>query len=214
MKKQLKFLLVIAIQIVSMSTTFAQEQEAYGVKPGLTTTKAKEARHNAIKVRFMSPVFGHLGFSYEHITKPNQSYELDLGFIGISTSPEVNGNETGAYFGLGYKLMSSPDFGGDKARTHALQGWYLKPQVMLSTFTRRNSEFASEKGSVFSGALLVNGGKQWVFGGRIVLDIFAGLGFGFTTEGERFIGTQNYSYTLLEESNLALTTGIKLGFAF
>ena len=208
MKEQLNFLFVIAIYILTIPSIFAQSKEAPTVKP--TAVKLPD---NAFKVRPLSPTVGHIGISYEFLVADRQSFEVDLGYIGFGKQYEEDAWERGGYLSFGCKFMVDSDRLSKKGPVNPLQGWYINPKLVFSRFSRQDVELSYVEESIFSGAVLLNGGQQWVFFDRLVLDIFAGAGLGFSTYDDYFLGKYFYGYSLIGK-HFAISTGIKLGIAF
>ncbi|MEM9918924.1 MAG: hypothetical protein AAF990_12555 [Bacteroidota bacterium] len=209
MKEQLKFLFVIAIYILTIPSIFAQSKEA----PTVESTAVKLS-DNALKVRPFSPVVGHMGISYEFLVADRQSFELDLGYIGLGQPYEEDAEEKGIYLGFGCRFIRHSGNSKKKDQVNQpLQGWYLNPKLILSSFSRRDRERSYLEESIFSGAILLNGGQQWIFFNRVVLDIFAGAGLGLSSYDDYFFGRYFYGYSLIGK-HFAISTGIKLGIAF
>jgi hypothetical protein len=175
-------------------------------------------RKNAIKFGLFSLLFGSLQFSYEHSIKPGRSMDFTLGIIGIGA--DVAGiRPRGVLIKAGYKFINTPDFYMRGMRySHILKGFYVKPELIISTFGHDEyNYFSSYEGrtyrrTLFSIAGMLNIGKQWIFSDVFLIDIFFGAGFGFSSEGDF-----NYLYGFVGGYNsfpIALTGGLKLGFLF
>src|ERR1035437_8916573 len=88
-----------------------------------------EKQHkNALKVGFLSPLFGATSFTFEHSLKPGSSIEATLGIIGLGDN--INGDSSsGLYLKFGYKFIKSPDFYLKGARyAHILKGTSIRPE--------------------------------------------------------------------------------------
>jgi len=187
--------------------------------PGRYTGQNK----NALKVGFLSPLFGATSFTFEHSLRPGNSIETTLGIIGFGS--DFTGNSSsGVYLKFGYKFIKSPDFYLKGMQySHVLKGSYIRPEVSFSTYGTKvvPKDFSgnpmpggvstTETNTMF--AIMLNFGKQWVFQDQFLIDWFTGVGYGF--------GTANYDnpfhYAFLGGSSgtaFAMTTGIRIGVLF
>jgi hypothetical protein len=153
----------------------------------------------AIKVNFLSPLRGFTQFNYEKNVKPGRAYEVSLGIIGLGKRQELSDysfssgasgrivykEQGGAFIGGGFKFSKLPDYlsGRDKY-SHIMQGSYVKPELLLGVYSQNfESDNANDTGrnidrkTVTFTSLLINLGKQWVLGDKLVIDIYGGLGY-------------------------------------
>ncbi len=191
----------------------------------------------AIKLNFFSPLIGYSEFSFEKQVSVGQSYELSLGIIGLgknnlldynyaSSINETQKNQFGVFVSGGYKFSKLPDFLFGRTRfTHIMQGAYLKPVIYLGSYSenriayKASSQYAIEKQQVNFGALHLEFGKQWVFGNKVLIDGYWGLGYGFDNKLEsnsytnsKATAAYNYANTRLGNSpGLSFSFGVKLG---
>jgi len=193
-------------------------------------------QRKAIKLDFLSPLLGYSQFSFEKSTGVGKSYELSLGIIGLGKSQlldyydntyrTVHKNQFGLFASAGYKFNKLPDFLFGKTRfTHIMQGAYVKPIVYLGNYSENriiwkgNSDYAVEKQHVSFGALQLEVGKQWVFGEKMLVDVYWGLGYGADNKKGNYgydvyydSGGYNYVNQRLGISpGLSLTYGLKVG---
>jgi len=183
----------------------------------------KNQHKNALKVGFLSPLFGATSFSFEHSLRPGNSVEATLGIIGLGTDMNDN-SSTGAYVKLGYKFIKSPDFYLKGMQySHILKGAYIKPEVSLATY--RSEEYlaiyyydspiagSNSKVTTTMFAIMLNFGKQWVYQDRFLIDWFTGIGYGFGTSND----DNPFHYAFLGGSNgssFAITSGLRIGILF
>lgn len=182
-------------------------------------------KKNAFKVGMFSHLTGAFTVGYERSLKPGQSVEGSIGIIGLGK--DVDGsNPGGAIIKAGYKFISTPDFKMKGMRySHLLKGGYVKPEISFAAYQEDiyidnypygPSGYSRE--NVVSGALMLNFGKQWVMGDVFLIDIFAGVGFGFdnmeSIQGDyyRYGPKFHYGYIVGSELPLAGTLGFKVGF--
>ncbi len=178
---------------------------------------------NALKIGFLSPLFGATSFSFEHSLKPGSSLEATLGIIGLGT--DIGGDDaSGLYLKLGYKFIKSPDFYLKGMRyAHILKGAYIRPEISFSSYSRdpyrdyyyNESQSASslQKNQNTMFAVMINFGKQWVMQDRFLIDWFTGVGYGFghSNDSEGF----HYAFTGgIPEFPLAITSGLRIGVLF
>lgn len=176
---------------------------------------------NALKIGFLSPLFGATSFSYERSLKPGSSLEATLGIIGLGTDIAVD-NANGLYLKFGYKFIKSPDFYLKGMRyAHILKGAYIRPEVSFASYSfepvldyfNGNTLTHSSRQNNTMFAVMINFGKQWVMQDRFLIDWFTGVGYGFgnSKDHEGF----HYAFTGgVDEFPMALTSGIRIGFLF
>ncbi len=159
-------------------------------------------KKNLIKVGVLSPLLGYTSIIYERSLKPGASLEFAVGVIGAGRKIGTYTSE-GASFRLGYKFIKSPDFYLKGMRyAHLLKGSYFRPEIATS-FYRRHAK------DIFSGAILFNVGNQWVFDDLIAVDLYVGVGYGYSSEEEYDI---QYGYsTGSGDFPIALTSGFRIG---
>jgi hypothetical protein len=190
----------------------------------------------AIKLNFFSPLIGYSEFSFEKQVSVGKSYELSLGIIGLgnnnildynySSINETKKNQFGIFVSGGYKFSKLPDFLFGRTRfTHIMQGAYIKPIIYLGSYSenriayKASSQYEIEKQQVNFGALHLEFGKQWVFGNKVLIDGYWGLGYGFDNklESNSYTNSEataayNYANTRLGSSpGLSFSFGIKFG---
>ena len=61
-------------------------------------------KKNALKINFLSPLYGSTSFSYEKSLKPSRSIEGTVGFIGLGID-QWDENPAGAFAKFGYKFI-------------------------------------------------------------------------------------------------------------
>jgi hypothetical protein len=196
-----------------------------------------DQRNQALKINFLSPLFGFTAFSYEKSVKPGRSYELTLGIIGLgkrqkissyydgSSSTPIYRRQSGVYVSGGYKFIKLPDFTSRGSKfTHIMQGTYIKPELMFGLFSANryyysygnsgNTSNYKKKTTVFGGAI-INLGKQWVFSDVFVLDIYAGAGYDINNEKSILTNTGtesvSYEYSGYHYGMASTTNGTGLG---
>ncbi len=176
---------------------------------------------NALKVGFLSPLFGATSFTFEHSLKPGSSIEATLGLIGLGS--DINSNKpSGLYLKLGYKFIKTPDYYQKGTRfDHILKGAYLRPEIAFASYSAETTMYYGLFGTTTTGttatntmfAVILNTGKQWVVQDRFVFDWFIGVGYGFGTSNSddafhyAFVGGSS-------GSSFVLTSGIRIGILF
>lgn len=199
----------------------------------------KDNKKNAWKIDFATPLFGTSVFGYERSIRPGFSLEANIGIIGMGN--DLHGIKSrGALVKFGPKFMKTPDFRTGSLRYyHVLKGAYIQPQIMLGAYTSDvyYYEYTSGwPGSYYDykaretttyGNIMINFGKQTVFANAFLIDVYAGVGYGFANTTKNHAPANyrqgyeysNYSvtygsYNLEWELDLpiSVTAGIKLGF--
>lgn len=199
----------------------------------------------AIKVNFLSPLRGYTQFNYEKNLRPGRNYELSLGIIGLGKRQElldynmalsgsgeiIYREQAGAFVGGGYKFSKMPDYISGKDRySHVMQGSYVKPEILFGVygqnFEKPNSNGTGrilEKSTVVFSSLIINLGKQWVLGDKLLVDIYGGLGYAldnlkrihYSNEGtdyyEDYAGDHFAVITAGSNSGIGFSGGFKVG---
>lgn len=205
--------------------------------PALYADQAK----NAIKVNFLSPLLGFTQLNFERNLRPGRGYEISLGIIGLGKRQEMdtyNGSPEsyttttyrearGLFLGAGYKFSKVPDFVQRGAKySHVLQGSYIKPELSLGAYNQ-NHYVSNNAGTVVMdrqnlvfGGLLINLGKQWVFGEAFLVDIYGGVGYALDNRApsnerdgvyiNRELGN-HFALSTGVDSGLGVTGGFKVG---
>jgi hypothetical protein len=185
----------------------------------------------AIKINFLSPLFGYTQFSFEKSKGVGKSYELTMAIIGAGknqtldwyTYPQTEKRDQfGIALGAGYKFNKLPDFLFGRTRfTHIMQGAYAKPIVYLGNYgenvvvDKGTGQSVVERQNITFGALQLELGKQWVFGDKFLLDLYGGFGIGADNKKEDYYyDTEAYNYVIQRlgtSPGFSLNGGIKLG---
>ncbi len=163
----------------------------------------KEQRKNAVKFRLLSPLYGYSDIAFERSLKPGASIECSIGLIGLGKQIITN-DVLGASVRVGYKFIMTPDFYLKGLQyAHVLNGFYIRPEIATSIY-KRNSN------NIYSMALLINIGKQWVLNNIMVVDWFVGIGYGYSSDDSFDI---QYGYmTGARDFPIALSSGFRVGF--
>lgn len=191
----------------------------------------------AIKLNFLAPLLGFSQISYEKSVSPLKSYEVGLGIIGAGKNYSIdnyyyNGqylpykrNAFGVYVDAGYKFNKLPTFFSKGTRmTHIMQGTYIKPTATLGYYAdnavnnKTGNPVLERRHNVF-GALILNFGRQWVFGDKFLVDLFYGLGYSFDNVknyNDAYYGSDNvFNHFVIQKAgpgaNLGLSGGLKVG---
>lgn len=184
-----------------------------------------ETQHkNALKVGFLSPLFGATSFTFEHSLRPGDSWEATLGIIGLG-SDLIDNSPRGVYLKFGYKFIKSPDFYLKGMQySHILKGSYIRPEISFASYNLKphlmydyignpimGSDDPTEKNTSF--ALMLNFGKQVVLRDKFLIDWFVGVGYGFGQSNS----DNSFHYAFLggnSGSPFAMTSGLRIGILF
>ena len=131
---------------------------------------------------------------------------------------------------MGYKLYTGPDFHLRRMRNaHRMNGLYIKPKVAFAYYDQHYNTSSSLSGgsgpykkSFLKSAMILELGRQHVFGDIISVDYNLGLGYGTksvtespSSDDERlriFDFDNNYNFGVLEGSGFAFSSSLKVGF--
>ena len=185
----------------------------------------KDNKKNSLKINFLSPLMGATSFSYERSLRPGRSIEGTIGIIGLGADFQDE-NAGGVFLKFGYKFIKDPDFylRGMKY-AHILKGGYIKPEISFGTFGHDtwyydynynypyNSNSYQTRENVISGTIQLVMGKQWVFDNAFLVDLYGGVGYGFSTGNSS--GGYYYGYSIADSDfPVAGSVGLKIGFLF
>ena len=202
---------------------FSDGKELTFKDPMYDSSQYQTQHKNALKVGFLSPLFGATSFSFEHSLKPGNSIEATVGIIGLGDNFDGN-SASGLYLKFGYKFIKSPDFYLKGTRyAHILKGAYIRPEVSFSSYNFQPDLIYDYNGNPISGsrsketttmfAIMLNTGKQWVIQDRFLFDWFIGAGYGFGNAKE----DNPFHFAFLgggSGSKFVMTSGIKIGVLF
>jgi hypothetical protein len=194
----------------------------------------------ALKINFLSPLFGHTQITYEKGIAPGRSWEALVSLIGVGKSQIVTGytnnlgvyneirrNQAGLGLGFGYKFIKTPDFINRNIRfAHLLQGAYLKPNIYTGAYGEsildsKTNIPTTKRRSVVYGAIMLEGGKQWIFSEALVFEFYAGVGYcadNIKKVDNQYFGSGDNSgshFTNLRvgtSPGFSLSSGIRAGF--
>jgi hypothetical protein len=181
---------------------------------------ANQNKH-ALKINFLSPLFGSTEFAYEQVIRPGRSWETSLGIIGLGNDV-YDMSPRGLFGKFTYKFTRNPDFYMNRMHySHILKGGYFAPEIALRYMSYENDYYSPYSGRTMNEedresqgtlALMLKLGKQWVFDDAFLLDIYFGVGYGFGTDDSETIP---YGFIVgSDEVPIAFTSGIKIGWVF
>lgn len=182
----------------------------------------------ALKMHFLSPIFENLAFSLEKNIRPGQSYETEVGLIGVGFDTDPDNKSSGVWISGGFKFLKTPDFYSKQFKyAHILKGSYVMPQIILSFYQNKyypnnyypnpSPSYGMEERDVVAGALIINIGKQIVYNNAFLIDYSFGLGYGFSNHNDNNNEYQSYNpyhYGFLLGSDnfpIAATAKLKIG---
>ncbi len=182
------------------------------------------ARTSALKMEFLSPLSGNTTFTYERKLERGRSIEGTMGIIGLGVYAPYP-KAAGMLLKAGYKFIFVPDrFQHGLQYAQPLKGSYLKPEIMIGYYAadfgyNYYSYSSTEKNrvSVISAALQLVMGKQWIIDNTLLLDVYAGVGYGFASfsklnDGYDYINeVYHYGYTIGAEIPVSFSAGFKIG---
>lgn len=188
-----------------------------------------------IELEPFSIIAGTLSLGFEKSIQPGRSWEAGLGIIGLGGNAMA---ESGLFLRGGYKFINTPDYKIKGMRyMHILKGGYVKPELVISTFTTSESStnYLSQTGTYpnytttyekittdnrYTGVgAILNFGKQWVFSDIFLVDVFLGLGLGYGTTKEisrtssTFTTTGYYYDDYYSESSVFPAVGLYVDYA-
>ncbi|QIA06756.1 hypothetical protein [Draconibacterium halophilum] len=181
---------------------------------------------NALKINFLSPLFGTTEFVYEKSLKPGRSWETALGIVGLGNDID-DIDPRGIYGKFAYKFMRTPDYYMNKMHySHILKGGYIAPEIAFRymSFDGYSYNYYYDSSGYYHGssssgresqvtlAIMLKFGKQWVFDDAFLVDLYWGVGYG--------VGAHDYDglpYGFIvapDDFPIALTSGLRIGWVF
>lgn len=195
------------------------------VTPEMENAGNYESQKNrAIKINFLSPVFGFFELGYEHSLKPGRSIEASASLVAPMFNQGDNEKARGANFRIGMKFLKSPDFYLRGMRySHILKGSYIRTDLLMSFLNHENTnEFdffgntTPENYATQSFGFSINIGKQVVFDDSFLIDYFAGVGYGVIIEsgegGSFSVDSRKGWIQGGSELPLNISVGLRIGF--
>lgn len=172
----------------------------------------------ALKLGFLSPMYGNTEFTFEQVIKPGRSWEAALGIIGIGFDPYER-DPSGIYGKYAYKFTRTPDYYMHRMHySHILKGAYIAPEIAFRYVEYNSIEYnwfsenSRKRVNDFSLAVHLKFGKQWVYDNRFIIDAFVGIGYGSTSQDYDMV---NYGFAVLgSKLPVSTTSGIRIGLAF
>lgn len=181
---------------------------------------------NALKINFLSPLFGTTELVYERSINPGKSWEVALGLVGVGNDI-ANVNPSGLYGKFAYKFMRDPDFYFYRMHySHLLKGAYFAPEIALRRvgFDRYNFDYyydqygnyhssnIKERKNQTTLALMLKLGKQWVIDDSFLIDTYLGVGYGI---GADDLEGLPYGFIVApDDFPIAFSSGIRIGWVF
>jgi hypothetical protein len=213
------------------------------VSTDVPRTEAFMSRKQQLAIDVLAPALDHITLSYERNVARRISITGSMGYIGLWERDYYNNSRlnSGGLMKAGVKfILPKPTRRFPHARAeHPLAGWFLKPELMFSSWTERNTYYYSPypfppyppnneanqvKTFYSSAALNLVIGTQILIGERISFGLHGGLGYGVMWRngktGNNRYGYYNsreyaFSHSFFEGSSpLCVSGGVQFGFVF
>ncbi len=170
--------------------------------------------NKAIKLNFLSPLYGYTEIGFEKSTGVGKGFEVSLGIIGAGKSgslgyyngqfQEIKRSPSGFFVSGGFKFGKLPDFilFGKSKSSHLMQGTYVKPILYIGNYSenqmleKSSNVFEKGKQKVTFGALQIELGRHWVMGERFMLDMYWVVWYGFDNKESsiKYLNSNNYYF--------------------
>lgn len=191
--------------IVLMVSMFFVNNGLHAKTPALLSQKDYK---NSLKITFLSWISGSTKLSYERaFSNIRQSGELCASIIGAGHDKYRN-NPKGYTMRYGHKFFRNGN------ANKSLAGLYLRPEVIYSHYTY-DCRADGSRALADETALLATVGYQYVYK-RFLADFWVGGGFAFGMPAETYYhhGFELWHWLNSENTNIALSFSIRLGFCF
>ncbi len=186
---------------------------------------------HAIKFELFSPATNDVAFGYESMISVGKNIEFKVGLIGIGVNEDGN-NPSGVFFKAGLKFLTSPQYLQNGLRyVHPLKGRYIKPELILNTYSEDRIFYSNNQGyytsyskrvQVTNLAVNVIFGTQHILGNAMTIDYYIGIGYGLRIDEskedlyyEYTDGSYEYSHSYLGDNfPLIISGGFTIGGIF
>ncbi len=156
----------------------------------VTPNSSFRSRKRAITTRPFSAVLGSVCIGYQQALTVNRSINSEIGLIGPKAGTMNDQHASGFYMKAGMRFKRVPDvITPDMQWSYALGGFYVEPQIMFSSFSKDVTIYntttyttSTQSATFNAGAVLLNVGRQMVFGDILTLDLGFGAGYGFSSD--------------------------------
>ena len=156
-------------------------------------------RKNILKVSPFSPMTGHLDFEYERVFSKRMTCVSEVGIIGVNANKYADNKGLGVFFSGGLRFYKGQEIREKNTfYNNNFSGLYAQAKLGFEVYnfdynyweqTSTGSTEKTQNENVVGGSIMLGLGKQWVFGGRVTVDVGAALGYVFVNE---------YTYTTQE----------------
>jgi len=168
---------------------------------------------NALKFDASSFLVDVTSLTFEHCTKPGNSFEGTLGIIGAGIPIEKVENPRGILFRAGYKMMLDIVPSAKVRYKHIMKGFYLKFEFDYANYSVHSSQkfFGDlEEYRISKFALLGVFGYQFVFNDTFLINPYIAGGMGRNNLGIDW----SYPYGFIILGAVASSIGIRAGLLF
>ena len=149
-------------------------------------------RKNIVKVSPFSPMTGHLDFEYERVFSKRMTCVTEVGIIGVNANKYADNKGLGVFFSGGVRFYKGQEIREKNTfYNNNFSGLYAQAKLGFEVYNfdynywEQTSTGSAEKiqnENVVGGSIMLGLGKQWVFGGRVTIDVGTALGYVFVNE--------------------------------
>ncbi len=197
------------------------------------------SRRNVLSLDVLSPALAHVTVGYEHVLGRRVSFVAKAGYIGLWETERYDDtfNSKGGLFSAGVKftLPYSAKRIPSARDAHPLAGWYLRPELVVSAWTRTRYNYyyydpyggslmTTTTNDYATAAIILSVGRQVILGERFTFDISGGFGYGTqwqdgegTGTGYNSPGRQEYAFSHAffgNASPLVVSGSLRFGYIF
>ena len=149
-------------------------------------------RKNILKVSPFSPMTGHLDFEYERVFSKRMTCVSEVGIIGVNANKYADNKGLGVFFSGGLRFYKGQEIREKNTfYNNNFSGLYAQAKLGFEVYnfdynyweqTSTGSTEKTQNENVVGGSIMLGLGKQWVFGGRVTVDVGVALGYVFVNE--------------------------------
>ena len=176
-------------------------------------------RKNILKVSPFSPITSHLDFEYERVFSKRMSCISEFGIIGVNANRNYDFEGFGAFVSGGVRFYKGQDIRQKNTfYNNNFSGLYAQAKLGFEVYNYNYSYWTetatggaekTQNENVVGGSIMLGLGKQWVFGGRVTIDL--GGAFGYVFVNDFTYTSDNYSTwdgSLISSSTYTVTNSL------
>lgn len=176
-------------------------------------------KQDAIKINLLSPAYGNLSLTYQHLINPLKSINITIGYMDFDDYTRFDGASSYKFRMQGFSIIPEyrTNFTG-----YGLNGTYAAPflrymnyQTTEDNITLPNGTKVSKSGSIQSLGIGFVIGKQHIIKNRVLFDYFIGPAYQVILDNVGR-GSSDYLPSISDRylSGYSVRAGVTVGLAY